>query len=96
MYGGDEEYFEEYYEDVVDDEEDQILVPEKKIETLKLPPLPPPPNINPVVPQVQPVTSSFPVSDVSIRQWTDEKGYTWRIEGNNPANWWDGTSWKEV
>ena len=97
LYGGDEEYFEEYYEDVVDEEEeDQILIPGKKIEPLKLPPLPPPPNINPVVPQVQPVRSSFPLSDVSIRQWTDEKGYTWRIEGNNPAKWWDGTSWKEV
>jgi len=89
--GGDDEYFEEYYE-----EEDEIIIPEKKTELPKLPPLPPPPKINQIVKNTESVVTSVPVKINSVKQWTDEKGYTWRIEGNNPAKWWDGNSWKDV
>ena len=33
--------------------------------------------------------------NVEIKQWTDDKGYTWRKEGNNPPRWWDGKSWND-
>ena len=91
MNGGDDEYFEEYYE-----EEDEIVIPEKKTELPKLPPLPPPPKINQIAKNTESVVKSVPVNINSVKQWTDEKGYTWRIEGNNPAKWWDGNSWKDV
>ena len=90
--GGDDEYFEEYYEE----DEEEVVIPEKKIELPKLPPLPPPPKINQISKNTHSVVKSVPVNINSVRQWTDEKGYTWRVEGNNPAKWWDGKSWKDV
>ena len=95
LYGGEEEYFEEYYEE--DDGDEEIIIPKSKVEISKLPPLPPPPKINPVIINPEPIMKTTPIeNNTSVRQWTDEKGYTWRIEGNNPAKWWDGKSWKEV
>ena len=95
LYGGEEEYFEEYYEE--DDGDEEIIIPKSKVEISKLPPLPPPPKINPVIMNPEPIIKTTPIeNNTSVRQWTDEKGYTWRIEGNNPAKWWDGKSWKEV
>ncbi len=94
LYSGEDEYFEEYYEE---EDDEEILIPETKIEISKLPPLPPPPNINPVLSNPEPIIKPPSVeNNISVRQWTDEKGYTWRIEGNNPAKWWDGKTWKEV
>jgi len=93
LYSSDDEYYEEF-EDYF--EEEPSKSDKKEIVVVENPPLPPPPNslggINiqlkdPIEPKLE---------NNTVRQWTDEEGYTWKIEGNNPAKWWDGSTWKEV
>ena len=40
--------------------------------------------------QVQPVVEEPTV----LRQWTDEKGYTWRSMSDGSNYWWTGTEWQ--
>ena len=91
FYNSDDEYyedFEEYYD------EEPI---KKQVEIIELPPLPPPPKNAGVSELVQVKEEIKPkVKENNVRQWTDEKGYTWRMEGENTPKWWDGKSWKDV
>jgi len=41
---------------------------------------------------VQPVAQEPTV----LRQWTDEKGYTWRSMSDGSNYWWTGTEWKRA
>ena len=94
LYNSEDEYYEEY-EEYFDEEEPNIENIESKVS--KLPPLPPPPNSIDEINNQQKVEAIKPkLQNNDVRQWTDEKGYTWRMEGNNPAQWWDGKSWKDV
>ena len=92
FYNSDDEYyedFEEYYE-----EEEPT---KKEVELIELPPLPPPPKKVSVSEVVQVKEEVKPkLKENNVRQWTDEKGYTWRMEGENTPKWWDGNSWKDV
>ena len=90
FYNSDDEYYEEF-EDYYEEEES----PEKKVELIEMPPLPPPPKNTQELVQVKEVIKPK-IKENNVKQWTDEKGYTWRMEGDNTPKWWDGTSWKDV
>jgi len=80
----------EYYEDFEDFSEEDEFVDSNNIISKQIPPLP---QNNNLMPNLSPEKIT---NQNNVRQWTDEKGYTWRIEGDSPAKWWDGNSWKEV
>ena len=70
---------------------------QKEVEIIELPPLPPPPKKVSVSELVQVKEEIKPkLKENDVRQWTDEKGYTWKMEGENTPKWWDGKSWKDV
>jgi hypothetical protein len=31
-----------------------------------------------------------------VKQWTDEKGHTWRVMDDETYRWWDGSDWQKV
>jgi hypothetical protein len=95
LYNSDEEYYEEF-EDYFEEEDNKKDITKMEIDLSLLPPLPPPPNIAPSVIPQKPVIEKPEIKQIETRQWTDEKGYTWRIIGDEPAQWWDGNTWADI
>ena len=54
------------------------------------------PANEPVEVQQIPVTQnavSPEMPPTTVKQWTDENGYTWRTMSNGKMQWWNGTDW---
>ncbi len=41
------------------------------------------------------ITINIPEPTV-VKQWTDEKGHTWRVMDDETYRWWDGSDWQKV